>query len=163
METPPQMWFSSTSTIGYMNHYEPIIGIYSMYKKNTDTLDVPYGCYPMTNWDAHDAHGRALFCTIFSWADTWTMGTVHKHQFSALCVLGKQHIVASDSIPINSRDMKTNVGLVANHTTVYASSLSIDTYSFVYIYIHIYICIGTAQIDYVDMICVHQSCHISST
>ena len=83
----------------------------------------------------------------------------------------------------NSRDMKTNVDLVANHTTVYASSLSIDTYScvyiYVYIYIHIYIhiyiyvCmyiyiytyiyIGTAQIDYVDMICVHQSCHISST
>ena len=60
----------------------------------------------------------------------------------------------------NSRDMKTNVGLVANHTTVYASSLSIDTYS---CNIYIYICIGTAQIDYVDMICVHQSCHISST
>ena len=68
--------------------------------KKKNTLDVPYGCYPMTNWDAHDAHGRALFCTIFSWADTWTMGTGHKHQFSALCVLGKQHIVASDSIPI---------------------------------------------------------------
>ena len=37
----------------------------------------------------------------------------------------------------NSRDMKTNVGLVANHTTVYASSLSIDTYSCdIYIYMY---------------------------
>ena len=54
-------------------------------------------------------------------------------------------VTPSDSIPERAGDVNANVGLVANHTTVHASYLSIDIlmkcdFVCVYIYLCIYTC-----------------------
>ena len=59
----------------------------------------------------------------------------------------------------NCRDMKTKCG---SSCKPHNSLCIIPEYRHIFMW-YIYICIGAAQIDYVDMICVHQSCHISST